>query len=74
MTSLASRELPIPDHIDIFHLDEEAEPSERTALEAVIDVVREKVRLIWKLFRDWTELNGKEYAGREAGEIVRAHS
>ncbi len=43
LTSLASRELPIPDHIDIFHLDEEAEPSDRTALEAVIDVVREKV-------------------------------
>ena len=43
LTSLASRELPIPDHIDIFHLDEEAEPSDRTALEAVIDIVREKV-------------------------------
>ncbi len=43
LTCLASRELPIPDHIDIFHLDEEAEPSDRTALEAVIDVVRDKV-------------------------------
>lgn len=37
---LASGELPIPDHIDIFHLDTEAEPSDRTAVQAVVDVVR----------------------------------
>jgi len=34
---LVEREVPIPDHIDIFLLREEAEPSERTALEVVID-------------------------------------
>ena len=43
LTALASRELPIPDHIDIYHLDEEAEPSDRTAVEAVVDTVRAQV-------------------------------
>ncbi len=40
---LAKREVPIPDHIDIFHLDAEAPPSEKTALQAVVDIVRDKV-------------------------------
>lgn len=41
---LANREVPIPEHIDIYFLDEEAEPSDRTAVEAVIDVVRQQVK------------------------------
>ncbi|GAM22155.1 hypothetical protein SAMD00019534_053300 [Acytostelium subglobosum LB1] len=41
---LAIRELPIPKHIDIFHLSEEAYPSERTALESVIDDVEKEVK------------------------------
>lgn len=31
---LANREVPIPMHMDLYHLREEAEPQERTALEA----------------------------------------
>ena len=43
---LAAREVPIPDHIDIFLLEEEAAPSERTAVEDVIyDVQQEIIRL-----------------------------
>ena len=43
---IATRQIPIPDFIDIWYLDREAEPSDRTALEAVIDTVRnEKERL-----------------------------
>ena len=43
---IAMREIPIPDFIDIWFLDREAEPSDRTALESVIDTVRvEKERL-----------------------------
>jgi len=43
---LAEREVPIPEHIDIWHLNEEVEPTERTALQAVIDTVeKEKKRL-----------------------------
>jgi len=32
--------VPIPDFIDIWFLDHEAEPTDRTALETVIDTVR----------------------------------
>mmetsp|Transcript_1263 Transcript_1263/g.2726 ORF Transcript_1263/g.2726 Transcript_1263/m.2726 type:complete len:624 (+) Transcript_1263:96-1967(+) len=60
LTSLASRELPIPDHIDIFHLDEEAETSDRTALEAVIDVVRQKVEALEALAEHMVETAGPE--------------
>jgi ATP-binding cassette subfamily F protein 2 len=37
---LANREVPIPDHMDLYHLCEEAEPSDRTALEAVVDAIK----------------------------------
>jgi ABC-type glutathione transport system ATPase component len=43
---VARREIPIPEHLDIYHLQEEAEPSEQTALQAVIaHVERETARL-----------------------------
>lgn len=45
LTLLGARELPIPDHVDIFHLTREIEPSEKTALEAVMDVDEERVFL-----------------------------
>eukprot|EP00960_Hanusia_phi_P025590 745752-Hanusia_phi.AAC.2 len=60
LTALASRELPIPDHIDIYHLEEEAEPSDRTAVEAVVDVVREKVEKLEKLAEQVLESHGPE--------------
>ncbi|EGC28947.1 hypothetical protein DICPUDRAFT_159537 [Dictyostelium purpureum] len=41
---LAVRELPIPSHIDIFHLSEEAHPSEKTALQTVIDDAEREVK------------------------------
>jgi len=45
MEAIASRELPIPEHFDIFHLTNEIEPSTKTALECVMEVSKEKVRL-----------------------------
>ncbi len=42
---LAHREVPIPDHIDIFYLEEEAQPSELTALQAVVSDVEKKVQM-----------------------------
>jgi ATP-binding cassette subfamily F protein 2 len=33
-------QVPIPGHMDLYHLREEAEPSDRTALEAVIDHIK----------------------------------
>jgi hypothetical protein len=35
--------VPIPDHLDIYHLDSEAEPSDRTALEAVVDHIKVRI-------------------------------
>jgi len=37
LSAIADREIPIPDFIDIFLLREEAEASDRTALQAVVD-------------------------------------
>eukprot|EP01136_Pigoraptor_vietnamica_P008724 Opistho-1_new@44425 len=41
---LAAREVPIPEHIDIFLLNEEVPPTDRTALQSVIDTVAEEVK------------------------------
>merc|ERR1719272_2716792 len=39
LAALAAREVPIPEHIDIWYLDTEAAPEEITAITAVVDVV-----------------------------------
>mgnify|MGYP006082337465 CR=1 FL=1 len=49
LTAIANREIPIPDHLDMYHLREEAEPSERTALEAVVDHIKTEVNRLQKL-------------------------
>lgn len=41
----AERDVEIPDHFDIFHLRYEIEASEKTALQAVLDVEKERKRL-----------------------------
>lgn len=45
LEALAARELPIPDHIDIYHLSRECPASDQTALEEVMNVDEERVRL-----------------------------
>jgi len=39
LAAIAAREIPIPDHIDMWFLDSEAKPEEVTAVEAVVQVV-----------------------------------
>lgn len=39
LAAIAAREVPIPDHIDIWFLDSEAKPEEVSAVQAVVDVV-----------------------------------
>ena len=39
----------MPAHVDIYHLREEAEPSERTALEAVVDHIKVEVHRLQRL-------------------------
>lgn len=43
---LAKREVEIPGHMQIYHLSEEAEPSELSALEAVIDFVKKELETL----------------------------
>ena len=35
--------MPIPDHIDLYHLHQEAEPSDRTALQSVVDHIEAEI-------------------------------
>jgi ATP-binding cassette, subfamily F, member 2 len=45
LKAIGSRELPIPDHINIYFLDREMEASDMSALDAVMSVDEEKGRL-----------------------------
>lgn len=45
LSVLGNREVPIPGHIDIFHLRREMAPSDKTALECVMEVDEERMRL-----------------------------
>lgn len=42
LAALAERELPIPESIDIFYLDQEVAPSDKTPLEVVMEVDSER--------------------------------
>lgn len=44
LQTLAAREVPIPEHVDIYLLSEEAQPSEDTALEYVINSAKAEVQ------------------------------
>jgi hypothetical protein len=46
--NLPPPQVPIPDHLDIFHLHQEAEPSDMSALEAVIDHIRKELANLHK--------------------------
>ena len=41
---LANREVPIPDHMDLYHLCEETDPTDRTALETVVDYIKDEIK------------------------------
>lgn len=45
LTAIGLRELPIPEHMDIFHLTREIEASDMSALEAVMSCDEERLRL-----------------------------
>ena len=46
---LARREVPIPDHIDMYHLKEEAEPTKRSAIQTVVDELKNELERLQKL-------------------------
>ena len=45
LTAIGNREFPIPESSDIFHLRREMGATDKTALEAVMDVDEERVAL-----------------------------
>lgn len=45
LSVLGNREVPIPEHIDIFHLTREMPASDKTALKCVMEVDEERIRL-----------------------------
>lgn len=45
LSALGRREVPIPEHIDIFHLTREMPASDKTALQCVMEVDQERVKL-----------------------------
>ena len=42
LAALGEREVPIPDHVDIFHLSEEMPASDKTPLQCVMEVDEER--------------------------------
>lgn len=45
LETIGNRDIPIPPHIDIFHLKNEMKASDKTALECVMEVDEERTRL-----------------------------
>ncbi|XP_029201288.2 ATP-binding cassette sub-family F member 2-like [Acropora millepora] len=45
LETIGHREIPVPAHVDIFHLKNEIEASDKTALECVMEVDEERLRL-----------------------------
>jgi ATP-binding cassette subfamily F protein 2 len=45
LSVVGNREVPIPDHIDIYHLTREMPASEKSALQCVMEVDEERIRL-----------------------------
>jgi len=60
LNAIARREVELPKHLDIFHLHEEAPPSDRTAVESVVDHVREELERLEKLEEAIIEESGPE--------------
>jgi len=63
---LANREVPIPDHIDLYHLREEAEPTDRSAIQSVVDDIKAEMARLQALEEHIMETVGPEDERLEA--------
>lgn len=45
LSAIGHREIPIPEHIDIYHLTREMAPSDKTALQCVMEVDEARIML-----------------------------
>eukprot|EP00240_Pyramimonas_obovata_P002632 CAMPEP_0118957626 /NCGR_PEP_ID=MMETSP1169-20130426/62194_1 /TAXON_ID=36882 /ORGANISM="Pyramimonas obovata, Strain CCMP722" /LENGTH=759 /DNA_ID=CAMNT_0006905715 /DNA_START=70 /DNA_END=2352 /DNA_ORIENTATION=- len=66
LCALAEREVPMPDHLDLYHLHTEAEPSDKSALEAVIDYIKEELKKLEALEEHIMSEHGPEDERLEA--------
>ncbi|WVZ89987.1 hypothetical protein U9M48_036328 [Paspalum notatum var. saurae] len=66
LTAIGCRELPIPEHMDIYHLSHEIEASDMSALQAVVNCDEERV----KLEKEAEILSAQDDGGGEALERV----
>ena len=57
---LAARRVHIPEHINIWHLDEEAKPSEKTAMECVMEITLNEKKRLDKMEQEIMEKEGPE--------------
>lgn len=60
LAAIAHREVPLPQHIDVFHLHEEARPTEQSAVEAVIAHITEESARLEELQAKIMEESGPE--------------
>lgn len=66
LAAIGCRELPIPDHMDIYHLTREIEASDMSSLEAVINCDEERI----KLEKEAEQLASQDDGGGEQLERV----
>jgi hypothetical protein len=71
--AIANREVPIPDHLDMYHLHQEAEPSDRTALEAVIDHIREEMERLHAQVRTSSSSSSSSSGGQQWRVVGQQH-
>jgi ATP-binding cassette subfamily F protein 2 len=60
LKALAAREFPIPEHVDIYLLNEPAEPTDYSALEYVVKQAESELARLEKLAEDTLERDGHE--------------
>jgi len=60
LKALAAREFPIPEHVDIYLLNEPADPTEYSALEYVVKQAEQELARLEKLAEDTLERDGHE--------------
>ncbi|KAJ8768771.1 hypothetical protein K2173_023675 [Erythroxylum novogranatense] len=66
LAAIGCRELPIPEHMDIYHLTREIEASDMSALEAVISCDEERL----KLEKEAEALAGQEDGGGDRLDLI----
>jgi len=61
LAAIAAREIPIPEHIDMWFLDSEAKPEEVTAVQAVVNVVAKEHERLEGLMQKLIEEDVEKY-------------